>query len=278
MSRFIEQCITDVNFNFQALAKAGLDSEDISMLLSFPRSGNGWIRLIIAAYKAVYVECYYESKETNEIDSTSLEPLINLPSASISVRNDRHLALDMYIPDIYLFETVRERLLKEMDISNNFISIRKSPEIFKSHHLVNNTNMFKSVACIVRDPRESIISAALLLEQNLLADSTSVIISKLEEYSNFYIKFLTKYIQLTSDSNFHVIDLSVPEKGLSKWLSKLFNDDELIVRERLLNLIKCMPHKSSFNKEVFNKVTIDDINKMGEAVELYEKVTYLGSL
>jgi hypothetical protein len=275
MNNFLESCIDDLNFNENKVKYLNFDVYNTNMLLSFPRSGNGWVRVILSTLFAIDRDAYFN---INDLDSLTTLPLINDEGVKTSIlgyRNEIGIPIDTYVPDIYQYEKTVSQLKKSTD--GSFLNV--SPKnVFKTHHLDSEVTNLQSYGIIIREPKTCVLSAALLLEENLLQRPQDQINFCVEYYLDAYIKYLEKYLEINKKGKAYFIFQSEPEIGLSKWVNNEIykkSGDRLVVEQLIKRIVAHFPLKTTFNKDILDVVKIEEFNQFDKAEHLYAIINSL---
>lgn len=267
-NNFIESCINELSFNSSKLASFDLDFSDVDLLLSYPRSGNGWIRYIIALYYVKYVDGLVEI-EKESFNTINLKDLTGVSTIGLSVEDGNFLPLDLYLPDIYQYLNVRDSLSADVD---NILKTKMPHSIFKTHHLMSCPDSFNSCAAIVRNPYYCAPSAALLLEGDLSKKGKEEVEAVVEYYFGVLVLFFESYLKMKDANNFFLLNLDDPSCGLGEWLGSLTNTPSEVVEERVLDIVSLYPHKSGFDKQVYDLLDVEKLPSYDKSICLYNKL------
>jgi hypothetical protein len=276
MNKFIESCITDKTFNRNKMIDLSIESNCASMLLSFPRSANGWVRVVLSTFLSIVQDDLFDVEELSSLHSYPLDNSSGLKTAMLGIPGGKSIAIDNYIPDIYQYRKLKDLLSKNNDLTVD----TPTKNIFKTHHLDFSNNEFSSYGIIIRSPDECVLSASLLLENDLMNHSDSEIRTSVEYYLDCYIKYFESYLNMSNSDNIYFISNTSPEIGLSKWIShKLYDGDmeEFEIKELLIKIMQVFPLKSGFDKKISSRININELPNYGRAQELYTTINNLKS-
>lgn len=187
------------------------DIKRIVPLVSYPRSRNGWIRCLIAAYLIARKEAI----SPKEVERLAMKR-IKEGAAGISVDDQHVYPIDLLVPDIYFFNNGSYSDLAKSSSSSRCSDILSSLEQLpvKSHHAAHSFAAFQSLAFLVRKPDEAIVSAGLLLCNNINSLSTQQLRDYADSLSLGYQKFMELILATLGSKPIVVIDTGNPYTGL----------------------------------------------------------------
>lgn len=268
-NEFLESCISDLRRNELLAENEGLDPSELTFMLSFPRSGNGWVRGILTMFFAAWNGKIVRREDLANIRIRSIKDQVGINTAALFLAKTKPLPIDMYVPDLYLYGKVRNALSCKRDEFN--IPPRIEP-IVKSHHLLAETSKFKSLLVILRHPENCVPSSALLLEDDLLDRSVPDIEKALDEYYCYYIRFLEQCMKLSESREVYFVDLEHPIAGLANWLANNYLSDAASYREvsaLLEDAIACAPLKSGYDRGIESRVQVTARPLYDKALSLF---------
>lgn len=272
MNGFLESCIKDTKYNERIISDFSFEKDNSNMLLSFPRSGNGWIRVILATFFAIHDDEYFSCEELQNLVTYPLVNASGLKTSVLGCEGRLGVPIDSYVPDIYQYK----KTLAELNSERNQTVRKVSPKkIFKTHHLDGGMVTLNSYGIILREPKTCVLSAALLLESDLLHRPINKINSAVEYYLNSYIKYLKNYIELHRKGKAYFIFQDNPEKDIAIWLSQTIYKEKSSpesLEDLLKEIIKHFPLKSGFNKEIFNLVDVESLPLFDRGQSLYRLI------
>lgn len=272
MNDFIEACIKKRLFNQNSIKELKQECSNTNILLSFPRSGNGWVRVILATYFSIYEDSYFKEDQLQKLETFPLQNEQGLKTAVLSVKNEISIPIDLYVPDIYQYKKTLSASQETKDL--NILSV-KPKNIFKSHHLGGDDDLIKSYGIILREPGTCALSASLLLESNLLSKDIGEINNSVQYYLDSYIKYLKGYIELYQSKKASFIFHDLPSEGIANWLYSSFydsNGDRDLIEARLKSIISHFPLKSGFNKEIAQIISTKELNDFDLATSLFNQI------
>jgi len=270
--KFIESCLSDLSFNEIKIDQLGFKCSDTSLLMSFPRSGNGWVRSVISILYALKLDSFIAKDELKEIFFSSLEDEINVNTAALCFGNKGRLPVDSYVPDIYLYEKVRANLASCQ--SGDLMDV-KPKNIFKTHHLSNSESSFRSLGVILRKTDECVLSAALLLVPGLLEKSESDVSEIARYFVSAYKRYIEGYLKLISRRHIYLIKLDDPARGLRNWLAYVYPNIqgcEVSLVEEIQEVINVFPLRSGYDKRIHERVELNRFDEYAELLALYEQL------
>lgn len=237
LNTHVVESLVDVTFNEKKLKKIGYNDPSAKMLLSFPRSGNGWLRLLLFAL-------ILESHKHDVTDLKQDYSKINKDGKKYSalILNDLTLSSEELIPNIY-----QARKASDFKNSKYFISL------FKTHHICN----YEYHRCIYlfRDPLECLTSASLLLNGPILSDHPELINDCIIHFSKYYKEMLNANLEAyNTDKNLLLLLnldlLSEDTTHLIKKLKRICNFLDLRVSDDSIEkIVRTFPFISTYNKD-----------------------------
>jgi hypothetical protein len=154
-------------------------SKEIYFLMSFPRSGNGWIRYLIT--EALLVSKGVDLEDSKR--STYMHNNIN--AHRINTKSGQSFGIEDYFPDYYAIDQKkwREKYIKENSLQ---------PEItyIKTHHLVFREDI--KIVHLYRNPKDVCLSYFYLL--NLTNEATGY-----DGNGEYFINYFKQSIKLYLD-------------------------------------------------------------------------------
>ena len=180
-------------------------------LISYPRSRNGWIRCLIAAYLISKLE-KITANDMNRLSITQLRE----GAAGISVDNQNVYPIDLLVPNIYFFNNGSYAELEKIGSTSNCSAILSGLQMLpvKSHHAAHDFAAFSHLAFLVRKPEEAITSAGLLLGEDLNTQSAKDLLEYADSLSLAYQQFMEIIIAQLGSKPIIIIDTKNPYTGL----------------------------------------------------------------
>lgn len=219
--------------------------DEVVPILSFPRSRNGWIRHLLAAYlisKHIGLSC----SEIHKLDRVTIYPGVQ----GISVDGKTIYPVDLIIPDVYYLLDGRYKQLMELETAAQCIDIcgTLTHKLIKSHHIAHEMHQFKVVVGLVRPPLESITSAGFLLFQGLNALNSSEQKRYAKIMTCHYNEYFKRYNDIANERPMIFIDTSNPCIGIARLLSYLgyFDSEDII---RVFAIYDRFPAETGFPKK-----------------------------
>jgi hypothetical protein len=213
-------------------------------IISYPRSRNGWIRCLIAAY----LIAKHEAVEPSNIDVLALKKVED-SAAGIAVSDHPPYPIDLIIPDVYFFASGSYAKFEQLNAAIRCQSILAQLKYLpvKTHHAAHPLDAFNAVSVLVRNPEEAVTSAGLLLCPELSKLSESDLNDYAESLVNSYERFMVIVRDLLGLKPTVIIDTANPYPGLIRLFSVMGIDNVDIA---LLKAI-CLkfPSKSGYNKD-----------------------------
>jgi len=210
--KFLESCLAKKRFNQRLLEAAGVDPSRVSLLVSFPRSANGWVRFVIALHRLVYIAEILKPEDLTRVSSRSMQDETGLATPGIMLEGRLIAIQDLLVPDIYLYDRV---LVKTKTSSHPDPS---PPCLFKTHHLLEASAPFGKSALLLRDPSVTIYSAARLLFREILEDQGADKHALFVLLKKIYNNYLDGYEALLDAGRASSVNIDRLPESLSAWL------------------------------------------------------------
>ncbi|QLE86082.1 hypothetical protein FLM48_14015 [Shewanella sp. Scap07] len=267
LNSFIEQCLLDASGNSRMLAKGRIAEADANMLISFPRSGNGWVRIVLGVYHAIASDKHFSLAELSQFKTYSLFDKTGIKTSVFGLKEEKEIPLDFYIPDLYQYDRLKRK--RQEFLTPSIVDVTTLP-IYKTHHLCPFGASYQSIGIIVREPEASVLSASLLMEPDLLSMSDAEIHEIVSYYLSAYIKYLDNYQQLYHAGKVNLIFHDTVVDDLTAWITKMYPaSDKRDVKSTLSAIVTKFPLRSGFNKEIKSRVDLTLFADYQKAVELF---------
>jgi len=243
----------DASFNERRAAKY-IDVQP-SFLCSFPRSGNGWVRTLIAA--AFLVENGYDI-------SCLTKSYIEKGGVRYAALNYKGHAIEVegLVPDIYGLD-------KHTDSIQRMISINKcTRQIIKTHHVLLNCSRS---SLLIREPSMCIPSALLLLFPEVI-DIDTYLLKVAKAYSSFFAWHLER---IDFGDNIFILNHSKLVSDPVEHFSRYYEHLEIEVsNETIKQCVKKFPFMSNPTpkENVLSKATSSLEYIYGECSELFSQL------
>ena len=237
---------------------------ECSFVSSFPRSGNGWIRVVLVALILEQVGAV----DIKDLDITTEANEKGVTFAVFEYKEKR-FKIDAVVPDMYHYKSEEHNKM----LSNISYAYDK---LFKTHHVVKAQQ--HKVAFLFRRPLDCMVSTSLLFNTSLLAESPELINDCVRYFSKYYAELLQFYLQEKNSS---------PERCLFLSHERLSSNSELAIEEfrKLTQFIQMdtsdellqkalnrFPYKSAYNSTYMTHLSEDTKLFVGEALDaLYEE-------
>lgn len=224
-----------------------IGSHQPQYLSSFPRSGNGWVRLVLAAtlLELKGIDC--DSVElTRETTDTGVGYICFKTDAAV-------YSLEDVFPDMYLsdFRSNKEKMAKDIR------GLELQHKVIKTHHIVDISN--RKTVFLFRDPHRCLTSASLLLNKEPIERNPVEINETITYLAKYYDKMLESYLSQKSNApdNCLLIDNAALYGDLAVAKIKITLDFLGIEAEEstVEKVIDKYPLRSAYNKQFEQHVT-----------------------
>lgn len=249
-SKFIEGLINGVAVErWESKNIDFVGTQQPQYLSSFPRSGNGWVRLVIAGTLL----------ELNGIDVNSLDLKRETTDTGVNYvcfRNATEIyPLEDIFPDMYLsdFRSNKEEMAKdirELDLQHKLV---------KTHHVVDTSS--RKTIFLFRDPHRCLTSASLLLNKEVIENNPVMVNDTITYLAKYYDKMLESYIaqkQANVENCLFLDNAALYGDQAVVKISTAINFLGINVSESIVEkVIKKYPLKTAYNKD-FEKFITDE--------------------
>ena len=216
-------------------------------LSSFPRSGNGWVRLVIAGTLL----------ELNGIDVNTLNLKRETTDTGVNYvcfRNDTEIyPLEDIFPDMYLsdFRSNKEEMAKDIH------KLELQQKLVKTHHVVDTEN--RKTIFLFRDPHRCLTSASLLLNKEAIENNPTEINDTITYLATYYDKMLESYItqkQANAENSLFLNNSALYGEQAVEKISKAINFVGIAASESIVEkVIAKYPLKTAYNKDFEKFIT-----------------------
>ncbi|MGF1542206.1 MAG: sulfotransferase domain-containing protein [Pleurocapsa sp.] len=217
-------------------------------LSSFPRSGNGWIRLVLAAIVL----------ETKGIDINQVEIIRKATKGGVKyicfVLGEKEYDLEDIFPDMYILNP------QEVNLTNKSEDVKRLnlPIILiKTHHIVD-CSTHKTIF-LFREPLNCLTSSALLLNSEAIANNPATINETMIYFAKFYRQMLEHYLEQKEKYPQNCFLLSHQKIKSDRSFSELAKVIDFIGIKVEIDTIKKVLHKfpfrSGYNKKIAEAMT-----------------------
>lgn len=256
-SKFIEGTVnSEAIKSWETKNRDFIGSQQPQYLSSFPRSGNGWVRLVMAATLL----------EINGIDIESVKLKRETTDTGVKYvcfRNDTAIyPLEDIFPDMYLSDSRSNKEEMARDIRN----LDLQHKVVKTHHIVDISN--RKTIFLFRDPHSCLTSASLLLNKKAIEENPQNINDTMTYLAKYYDKMLMSYVKQkqTHPENCYFLDNAAlyGNQAVEKiWttLSFLGINSKIETVEKIIGIY---PLQSRYNKEFEKFITEDTRNFVDE--------------
>jgi hypothetical protein len=238
-------------------------------IISYPRSRNGWIRHLIAAY-LIASRLELDQGRLATMHALTLEG--NAPA--IHVDGIGVFPVDIIVPDVYFFlNGTMDRLLSLPGASLCLEIVNDLPiALIKTHHACHDMTAFPLVTALVRPPSPCVASATFLLDASRVTNaSVEQMNSVADEMHKFYLEYMNSYERIAQNMPLIAINSDNPLIGIIRILQQLgnFTSQELGL---MLELIGLFPSRSTFPaKTLYEKIVIERCPQ--RSLDIFHKLT-----
>lgn len=239
-SKFIEQT-TKIDFHENWKNQQGKFFKKHLFLSSFPRSGNGWLRVVIVALilqaKGINTERF--KTITKYTDS-------GLKYACLQCENLNYSIEDI-CPDIYHHPNLySEQVTKDVkDLNLGF-------KLIKTHHIIDCSST--KAIFLFRQPLPCLTSASLLLNNKKLQDNPLEINETITYLAKFYEQMLEHYREQKNkhpENCLFVALETISDKHQVSGLARIMEFLDMPLDNSLIEYtIKAFPLKSGYDKKI----------------------------
>lgn len=211
-------------------------------LASFPRSGNGWIRLVLAAIVL----------ETKGIDINQVKIIYKTTKNSVKyvcfALGDREYDLEDIFPDMYILNSQADLA----NISDEIKNLGLKTKLIKTHHIVDcSTN---KTIFLFREPLHCLTSAALLLNSQEIKANPEKINETMLYFAKLYSMMLDHYLEQKQQYPVNCFFLShqkISSKESYIELAKVTDFMGLNVKKDTIDkVLHKFPFRSNYNKKL----------------------------
>ena len=270
-SRFLQKTLNAQFQNDWAKENPQIIDSPHAFLSSFPRSGNGWIRVLLAAVLL----------EFRGIDCTTLTISTKMMgNVKYHCLNSENKIYDMQqiFPDIYHFKPQKDK----DNIYKEVADLKIPVKLIKTHHIVDCAN--SKTIFLFREPLACLTSSALLMNGENLKKNKEEINQTIIYMMDFYKKMLEHYIEQYTQYPTNCFFLSHQKiSELEKATEEISRITEFLglemKQEKLQKVALKFPFKSGYQKGY--KKYIEDTTKVKinvEMKELYQKAIEISSV
>ncbi|MDY6802578.1 MAG: sulfotransferase domain-containing protein [Cyanobacteriota bacterium] len=269
-SKFVEKTL-ELNFHQDWEQKNALFiKEPHAFLSSFPRSGNGWLRLVLAASLLGL---------TKEVDISSIElirkatengvPFVCLNSGS------HNYDLEDIFPDIYHMKPEAHYELMSADVK----SLNIATKLIKTHHIVDCKD--RKTIFLFREPLSCLTSAALLLNKEEIDANPERVNETMVYLLKFYDRMLSHYLEQHSNHPGNCIFIhhqSITNQPIPD-IIRIFDFLKIKADRNVIEqVVKEFPFKSGYDKTVKEFISESTKSYIKESIQKnYYKAVQLSS-
>ncbi|NEP41226.1 MAG: hypothetical protein F6K35_19155 [Okeania sp. SIO2H7] len=241
-SKFVENTL-NLNFHKDWEQKNALFiKEPHAFLSSFPRSGNGWLRLVLAA-------CLLGLTKEVDISSTNLIRKTTENDVKFVCLNygSNNYDLEDIFPDIYHMKPETHYEL----MSANVKSLHIATKLIKTHHIVDCKE--RKTIFLFREPLSCLTSASLLLNKEEINANPERVNETIVYLLKFYNRMLSHYLEQHSNYPGNCIFIhhqSITNKPIPD-IIRIFDFLEIKTDRNVIEqVVKQFPFKSGYDKAV----------------------------
>ena len=245
-SKFIEETVK-LEFHQKWTAKnAELFQTDTVFLCSFPRSGNGWVRIVLAA---ILLQAKGVDLDTVELERKKTDKGVKY----ICFRTgETEYDIEDIFPDIYLIE-------QQKPVSNSAKAVKSLQlpvRLIKTHHIVDC--QFNKVIFLFREPLPCLTSAALLLNGDEIKKNPDEINQSIIYLAKYYNEMLEFYLKQKKQYPHSCLLLShgkASEKNAAHEFEQVAKFMEILAQDNIVKKgIAKFPFKSGYKKEYLKSI------------------------
>jgi hypothetical protein len=245
-SKFIEETVKLDFYQKWKVNNSQLFQTSPLFLCSFPRSGNGWVRLVLAAI-------LLQAKGV-DLDKVQLEKKTTDKGVKyICFRSgETEYDIEDIFPDIYLMEQQRPTSNSAKAVQSLQLPVR----LIKTHHIVDCQS--SKVIFLFREPLSCLTSAALLLNGDEIAknpDAINQTMIYLAKYYNQMLEFYGEQKHKYPEQCYLLSHAKATEKETQLEFEKVIkfmgiSTDGYVVEKG----VKKFPFKSGYKKEYIESI------------------------
>ena len=236
-SPFIESSVEIKTYQNWLSKYQNVIRENPNFLASFPRSGNGWVRLVLAA----------TILELNGIDinqvNIAIKQTVNGVSYLSLETKKRSYDLEDIIPDMYLLNQRNQEDYSTFDLMINLI---------KTHNVIDCS--FHKTIFLFREPLKCLTSASLLLNGSEIKRNNQAINSSIVYLAKFYNGILQHYLlqkEKYPDNCFFLSNRGIDEQQMSLSFQKALGFLGIEADLKLINkVLTNFPLRSGYDKSI----------------------------
>lgn len=244
-SRFVASMISVAYCNSWIARNERVAHENPVFLSSFPRSGNGWVRLIMAG---ILLEM--NGIDVNQVDTQRVKT--NHGSKSIRFRTPNGtLSLEDIFPDMYVLNSMQG------DANNRHGEKFNLPvRLLKTHHLVD-CSKWKTIF-LFRSPINCLTSAAIFFNRRAIQENPKVINQTMLYLAHHYQKMLAtnvnSYRRFPGNCFLLANETLNGEYAAAEFVSAMRFVGQDIDHHVASKVISRFPLKSVYNRQVENSI------------------------
>jgi len=260
-SAFIESTLNKDFQNKWAEENSEFLNTPHAFLSSFPRSGNGWVRLILAS----------AFLRPNDVDVNKLSIRYRnmergMKYSCLATENSEY-SIEEIFPDIYHLNLKSHYSLMSDTVKSLEIPIK----LIKTHHIVNSHST--KTIFLFREPLACLTSAALFFNKNKLEEDPASINSTIQYLEKFYSEMLAHYLNQSKENPQNILFVShknMLNRGVFE-IERIFNFLGIkMLLSHLDNIFQCFPFKSTYAKAFEKYMT----NKTKEEIIMLSRNEY----
>ncbi|MGB3401843.1 MAG: sulfotransferase domain-containing protein [Microcoleaceae cyanobacterium] len=245
-SKFIEKTVKlDFYQKWKAEKPQFFESTPL-FLCSFPRSGNGWVRLVLAA---ILLQSKGVDLDTVQLDKKTTDKGVKY----VCFRSgDTEYDIEDIFPDIYLID-------QQKPMSNSVEAVKSLQlpiQMIKTHHIVDCQS--SKVIFLFREPLSCLTSAALLLNSDEIEKNPQAInqtMIYLAKHYNQMLQFYWKQKKEYPDQCFLLSHAKASEKDTALEFEKVIEFMGISTQDNVVQKgINKFPFKSGYKKEYIDSI------------------------
>lgn len=237
-------------------------------LCSFPRSGNGWLRLLLAAILL----------QSKGVDIEALELVRKKTDKGVNYicfnSGEKEYELEDIFPDIYLMKHQREASISPESVRSLNLSLR----LIKTHHIIDCQS--SKVIFLFREPMACLTSAALLLNSEEIEKNPEEINATMIYLARYYEQMLEFYLNQKEqypDRCFFLSHQQASTGDTVRELNRVMDFMGLTITEDDVRCgVKKFPFKSGYSKQYIESIKHSTRELIQKSVEpKYQQVLEL---
>ncbi len=267
-SKFIEETVK-LDFHQQwKVQNSQLFQKSPLFLCSFPRSGNGWVRLVLAAILL----------QAKGVDLDKIELVRKTTNKGVKYvcfrSGETDYDIEDIFPDIYLMNHQKPASTSVEAVQSLQLPVR----LIKTHHIVDC--QLSKVIFLFREPLSCLTSAALLLNSDEIQknpDEINQSMIYLAKCYNHMLEFYCKQKQKYPEQCYLLSHVKATEKEAQLEFEKLIKFMGVLTLGNVVQKgVKKFPFKSGFKKEYIESIRDATREYIKDVVEPnYQKVLEL---